>query len=243
MSAEAWDGEWDDEAEDEAESPPSKREQEQAHHQPNPIQEAENWLRYTHRMIFRMIMQLVRWTDFWEYTHKGKTKQLAYYRFEFLLQLAMADLLTEYDDKRKASVLLSTQEWVSKLRSHPQYEPIRDGVRKAMQRIKETHGIDGWAELVEDQASMTVAATALFSKSGREKQVAADALLDRRSAKKGRGGEGPEVHLHLPPGFEATRDRALQIHAELAARKALPSSIEDDFIDASFIRVPDEEGA
>ena len=182
MSAEAWDGEWDDEAEDEAESPPSKREQEQAHHQPNPIQEAENWLRYTHRTIFKLIIHMVRWVDFWEYTYKGEVRQLSYYRFEFLIQLAMADLLTEYEDKRKASVLLSTQEWVSKLRSHPQYESIRDGVRKAMQRLKETKGVDGWAELVEDQAAMTVAATALFSKSPRERQVAADALLDRPKA-------------------------------------------------------------
>lgn len=229
----------------EIDEPPSKYDHDPARKQPNPLHEVQAWSRYTHRILMRLVARMVPWTEFWEYQdEEGREKTLAYYRFEALLGLAMADCMTEYPDKKKSQILQATQAQIEKLRNHPQYEPVRTRVMETMRRLKKTRGIDGWAELLEDIASTETAAIGLFSSSTRDKQAAIDTFLDRRSAKKGRGGEAGQVHIHLPDSFVSTRDRALQIEAEMRSRIGEaegPKQIEGDVIDATYVRVPDDE--
>lgn len=220
-----------------------------AKRQPAPFTEIQAWTRYTHRMLLRVMGKMIRWVDFWEYEDaKGRTKMLPYYQFETLLALSMSDLFTDLPDDKKSSMLQATKSQLEAQRKHPQYEVIRQAVVDLMRRLKETRGIDGWAELLEDAASQEVGGIALFSKSGREKQNALDTVLDRRSAKKGRGGEGQEIHLHLPESFVSTREEALRIEAEIKEkRKLLAESTEDVIdaeaqeVDATRVRVPDDE--
>ena len=212
-----------------------------ARKQPNALHEIQDWTNRTNRLLLRTISRLVRYTDFWEYRDgRNRERQLAHYRFTALLSLAMADLFTEYDDKRKAAVLQATVTLMRDLRAHPQYEPIRQRLTDVMRELKETKGIDGWAGLLEDAAAQEATSIGLFAKSVRDKQTGLDTILDRRSAKKGRGGEQATVHIVLPPSFESSRERALEIEAEILERrqKLLPEPAET--IDASFIRVPEE---
>lgn len=227
----------------EPESPPGADDLDYFSNQPNALREAQDWLRYTHRQLLKLLIKMVPWSDFWEYEYKGKSQQLSYTKFEVLMDLAMGELFTDHDDDKLAKIFGVPEKWIPENREHPQYEPIKAAMRAAMERTKAKKGIDGWAELIEDAAAQEVAATALFAKSGREKQGAQDALLDRRSAKKGRGAETGAVHIYLPDGFERTRDRALQIEAQIRqGRQAfLPPAPEEDVIDASFVRVPDDE--
>lgn len=211
-----------------------------AKRQPSPFSEIANWTRYTHRMLLRTMAKMVRWIDFWEYEdQKGRKKILSYPKFESLLALSMADLFTELDDEKKSSILRATRSQVKDNRLHPQYETIKEAVLGVMEKLRATKGIDGWASLLEDAASQEVGYTALFAKSGREKQRALDAILDRRSAKKGRGGEGSEIHLHLPPGFLENRERSRELEASILEKKKLLAS--DEVIDATAVRVPDDE--
>lgn len=221
--------------------PPSSLSQDAARDQPNAILEARAWLRYGHRMLLRLAVTLVPWLDFWEYKDsKGKDKHLSFAHFEGILSIALAELATDYDDEKLARSVNATKKWIHNMRQHPQYVAIRDATADALRRLRQTRGIDSWAELMEYAAGKETAATALYGK-GMAKQGAVDALIDRRSAKKGRGAEGAQVHIHLPPQFESTRDRALTIEAEILRRepRLLPSA--DDAIDASFVRVPDDE--
>lgn len=212
-------------------------------HQANAIRESGDYLRYRHRLLLRLISRIVRWIDFWEYEDKkGKTRRLSFLRFEALVKLSMAELFAEYTDKDLAKILGILPGWLKSSREHPQFEPIKEAVAEAARKLRDSKGVDSLAELLEGDVAIEVGATALFAKSGREKQGAQDALLDRRSAKKGRGGEAPSIHLHLPEGFQATRDRALEIQAEILKdrQRYLPAP-EDDVIDASFVRVPDDD--
>lgn len=212
-----------------------------ARKQPNALHEIQDWTNRTNRLLLRTLSRLVRYTDFWEYKDgRNRARQLAHYRFTALLSLAAADLFTEYDEKRKAAILQATVTGMKDLRAHPQYEPIRLALVEKMRELKETKGIDGWAGLLEDAAAQEATSIGLFAKSVRDKQTGLDTILDRRSAKKGRGGEQATVHIVLPPSFESSRERALEIESEILERrqKLLPEPAET--IDASFIRVPEE---
>lgn len=212
-------------------------------HQANAIRETGDYLRYRHRLLLRLISRIVRWVDFWEYKDdRGETKRLSYLRFEAIVKVAMADLFAEYEDGKLVKILGVFPTWLDSIREHPQFEPVRDAVAEATRKLRDARGVDSLAELLEGDVAIEVGATALFAKSGREKQAAQDALLDRRSAKKGRGGEVASIHLHLPEGFQTTRERALRIEAEILKerRLSLPAP-EDDIIDAAFVRVPDDE--
>lgn len=233
----------DDEVPPDDSAPTDDHELDYFSNQPRALQEAQDWLRYTHRQLLKLLVKKVRWSDFWEYEHRGKSRQLAFSRFEVLMNIALGDLFTDHDDKKLAQIFGAHEKWLPENREHPQFEPIKAALRQAMADVQAKKGIDGWAELIEDAVGQEVAATALFAKSGREKGAAQDAILDRRSAKKGRGAETSGVHIYLPAGFEMTRDRALQIEAEIRQRQQtyLPPAPDEDVIDASFVRVPDDE--
>lgn len=212
-----------------------------ARKQPNALHEIQDWTNRTNRLLLRTLSRLVRYTDFWEYRDgRNHQRQLAHNRFTALLSLAMADLFTEYPEDRKAAVLQTTKTWIKDLRSHPQFEPIKETLTGVMRHLKETRGIDGWAELLEDAAAQEAASVGLFAKSIRDKQSGLDAILDRRSAKKGRGGEQATVQILLPPSFESSRERTLEIEAEILQRRQHLFPAGEDVIDASFIRVPED---
>lgn len=187
--------------------------------------------------------------------------------FSTLRLLCVIDSLYQLPDAEiLPRVKVSTTSELASLRKNPQYPRMLADVRAATKQIAGMKSMDEVAETTESRMAMAVAAMATRTKGSRERMKALEAIVDRRSQKKSRKGEGGGggLHLHFPPSvFAAIQEthRVLQGRGEMGAgvatapevRLALPPGtgagagqmplsspiIEDaDEIDGSVVNVP-----
>lgn len=208
--------------------------------------------------FLQLVMAQIQVSDYLGVEEEG-VEGISIPLFSTLRLLCVIDQLYHLSDAEIiAKLKIRTTLEVGALRKNPHYQKMLISVREAVKTVSSMTTMDQVAEMTEGRMAKSVASMATRPKGSRERMKALEAIVDRRSQKKSRKGEGGGgVHLHFPPSVFTSileTHRVLQERGGGApeVRLALPPGasqmpqqfIEDaDEIDGSVVNVPLPEEA
>lgn len=206
--------------------------------------------------FLHLVMAQIQVSDYLGSEEEEGAEGISIPLFSTLRLLCVIDQLYHLSDAEiLAKLKIKTTLEVVALRKNPHYQKMLTSVREAVKTVSSMTTMDQVAEMTEGRMAKSVASMATRPKGSRERMKALEAIVDRRSQKKSRKGEGGGgVHLHFPPSVFASiveTHRVLQERGGGEApevRLALPAGvghpapqpdIEDaDEIDGSVVNVP-----
>jgi hypothetical protein len=154
-------------------------------------------------------------------------------RFSRLRNLAILERFFGMGEAEIAEKLGSTLDHVQQVRSDPLSSVVSDAVRDAGSQLAKARTIDEWAEFAEHLIGGELLLSALHEPSPRERLKAAEALADRRSAKKTRN-QDEKKGLFFPPELLEKMRFAMTLGEGSLTLTAEPLNS----IDASTLNVP-----
>lgn len=199
----------------------------------------------TARML-SLVSKGVRYTDFMDADPPIEGVNV----FEELRTVALVDKFFQLDDAEVCKRLRMKPENLEHYRQHPLYPQMVEALKASARRIGGVSTIDGLAETMEREVAHELLGIGLLEMNVREKRSVLGDLADRRSAKKGRQGDGPQVLvmpdrwlelIQLAAGMEPRLLKQVPQHPGLPPGPTIDIPAEDDDISADRLNVPVQE--